>query len=210
MLDLAGGSVPPQQIQANSGVAFQITRVAGKLSITAQTVAITSVVNSAGSGPGLSPGELSRSSAADLRFNGGDLSTCSYGFRPCSIGSGGISISDQRANSYRNSRGDGSLQVSSALGTANQPISIYTSAPGIFVIGAAQAAILNQDGTINSTVDAGTTRSVYFDLLHWPWQYNCARLFRVRNYRSDSGVKRNERESVIRRPHAGNSGVISG
>jgi uncharacterized protein (TIGR03437 family) len=148
VFDLTGSTIVTQQIPVNSGVAFHISRAAGKLSISAQTVTITSIVNSASGGQGLSPGSL-------FTIFGGGFSAGNS--TPV------VTLADRtlavlaRYPFQINSQiptdvviGDAILQVTSALGASTAPISISESAPGIFLIGETQGAILNSDGTINS------------------------------------------------------------
>ncbi len=138
VLDLTGG--PAQQIAAGSALAWQVTRNNGTLAIAPETMAITSVVNSAGFGPGLSPGELFTifgagftAGAATPSVTIGGQSAQIFGAFPFQINAlipAGIAP------------GNALLQISGPLGAISQNVTIQSAAPGIF-------AIVNQDGTLN-------------------------------------------------------------
>jgi uncharacterized protein (TIGR03437 family) len=103
-------------------------------------MAITSVVNSAGFGPGLSPGELFTifgagftAGAATPSVTIGGQSAQIFGAFPFQINAlipAGIAP------------GSALLQISGSLGAISQNVTIQSAAPGIF-------AIVNQDGTLN-------------------------------------------------------------
>jgi len=153
ILDLAGG--PAIEIAAGSALAWQVTRTNGSLAIAPQTMAITAVVNSAGFGPGLSPGGLFTIFGAG--FTAGQAAS--------SVTVGGQLAQVLAAFPFQvNARipagtppGNATLEVNGPLGTATQTVAILPAAPGIFVI-------VNQDGTLNgpsNPIESGAYLSIY-------------------------------------------------
>jgi uncharacterized protein (TIGR03437 family) len=151
IVDLTGGTVSYQQITVNSGVAFGITRVAGRLAISTQTIAITSVVNSASLAPGLSPGGLFTIFGRGLNAGSSKPVVTVAGQTASVLAAFPFQINAQLPQAAI--PGSAELQISAALGTAGSSIDISTNSPGIFIIGGSQGAILNQDGTINTEVN---------------------------------------------------------
>ncbi len=139
ILDLSGG--PSQQIAAGSAPAFQVSRSSATLAVAPQTLAITSVVNSAGFGPGLSPGGFFTIFGSGFTV-GSSIPTVTVGGKPAQI----IAAFPFQINALLpvgSPAGSALVQVSGPLGTATQSVNILSAAPGIF-------AIVNQDGTLNS------------------------------------------------------------
>ena len=139
ILDLAGG--PALEIAAGTALAWQVTRVNGTLTIAPQTMAIAAVVNSAGFGPGLSPGGLFTIFGAGFTA-GPAASSVTIDGQPAQV----LAAFPFQVNARMPvgvAPGNAALQMNGPLGTATQNVTILSAAPGIF-------AILNQDGTLNS------------------------------------------------------------
>ena len=161
IVDLGGEPAPPS-IPANSGDAFGIMRTNGALSIGASTLTITAVVNAASMGPGLSPGGLFTIFGSGFTAGGATPVVTVSGQTTSVLAAFPFQINAQMPAGV--SPGDALMQVSGAVGAASQPVSIAATAPGIFLLGGTQGAIVNQDGTINSASNPalrGTYISIY-------------------------------------------------
>jgi uncharacterized protein (TIGR03437 family) len=129
------------QIAAGSAVAWQVTRVNGTLTITPQTMAITSVVSAAGYGSALSAGQIvsifgagftAGTAQPKVTIKGQAVEViAAFPFQVNAILPAGIAT------------GNASVAMSGTLGTASLNVTILGSAPGIF-------GLVNQDGTLNS------------------------------------------------------------
>ena len=139
IIDLAGS--PALEIAAGSALAWQVTRPNGSLVIAPQTMAITAVVNSAGFGPGLSPGGLFTIFGAGFTAGPGAASV-TVGGQPAPV----LAAFPFQVNArvpVGMAPGNAALQINGPLGTATQSVTILSAAPGIFVIA-------NPDGTLNT------------------------------------------------------------
>jgi uncharacterized protein (TIGR03437 family) len=104
-------------------------------------MAITAVVNSAGFGPGLSPGGLFTIFGAGFTA-GPAAASVTVGGQPAQV----LAAFPFQVNArvpVGIAPGSAALQVNGPLGTTTQSVTILSAAPGIFVI-------VNQDGTLNS------------------------------------------------------------
>jgi uncharacterized protein (TIGR03437 family) len=139
ILDLTGG--PASQIPAGPSLAYQISRTQGLLSIVPQQMAITSVVNTAGYGPGLSPGGLFTIFGGGLA-NGSEAPEVTVSGQSVPVlAAFPFQVNVQMPESV--AQGAATLLVKGSLGTASKSLTIAESAPGIF-------AIVNPDGGLNS------------------------------------------------------------
>jgi uncharacterized protein (TIGR03437 family) len=163
-------SVPPGSgtvpISGTTVSAYQIARAAGKLTVTAPSLAFTaaSVLNGASFQPGLSPG--------------GIFSIFGTGLAATSILLGGQPTTIFLATPFQinaqvpvaTAVGNTTLQVNSPYGSAVQTVPIQATAPGIFIVGTASdgvsslGAVVNQNGTLNgpaSPATRGSTITIY-------------------------------------------------
>ncbi len=142
LTDLTGGT--PASIPAAAGVSWAISRKSGQLTVSPISPSISSVSDSAGFRPAISPGALF------TIFGEGFFGTptVTVAGRPVPV----VAAFPFQINASlpaTTAVGSAALQVASAAGTANSSITIMPTSPGIFQIGAL-GAILNADGTLNS------------------------------------------------------------
>lgn len=163
--DLAGG--PPVSIPSSGSPAWQITRSGSGLAVAAQQIFISSIVNSATFGPGLSPGEIFTIFGTGLTA-GSVQPIVTVGNRVATV----LSAFPYQINAVlptAATAGNTNVQVVGALGSVSQSATISATAPGIFVIGTTSdgrplGAILNQDNTVNAAATPGArgaTVSIY-------------------------------------------------
>jgi hypothetical protein len=133
VIDLTGTPVAP--IAANSGVAFQVVRASGVLSVSPAAIMISSAVNAAGLGPGLSAGGIFTIFGAGLATSG-SVPAVTIGRQAAPI-LAGLPFQINALIPAGIPEGSAVLQVTSAIGTATQNVTLAGVAPGIFVIGTA-------------------------------------------------------------------------
>jgi uncharacterized protein (TIGR03437 family) len=136
---------------AGSGLAsFRISRAGAIWSARPATPAFTAagVVNAASYIPALAPGEIFTVFGSGLTTAAHDV-TVQLGGLPASI----VSQSPFQVSAVAPltlAPGVYSLTIGSALGSLAQPVTLSATAPGIFVVGSGQGAILNQNGVLNA------------------------------------------------------------
>jgi uncharacterized protein (TIGR03437 family) len=153
ILDLSGN--PVQTIAAGSALFWQVTHVSGALTISPQQMAITAVVNAAGFGPGLSPGEII--SIFGTGFTAGQaVPAITLNGQPVQV----LAAFPFQVNAVipvNIAPGNAILAIKGQLGTITGSVTILPFAPGILVI-------TNQDGTLNSAsnpAQRGADISIY-------------------------------------------------
>jgi uncharacterized protein (TIGR03437 family) len=152
VLDLTGGAAVT--ITAGATRAFQISRSNGALKADPEHLAITSITDAAVFGPNLSPGELFSIFGTGFMPDGSTTPTVTVNGQPVSL-LASLPFQINAPLPPDLTPGDAIVQIANALGTVSQTVTIGTSSPTIFVLGAnfsggQRGAIVNQDGSINS------------------------------------------------------------
>ncbi len=132
---------------------FGLTRPASNWTASVQQVAFTSVavLNAATFLPQLSPGVLASIFGSGLAITGRQTSVSVDGESATVLAATPFQINFQIPPSL--GPGQHTLRVESPFGSAEQPISLGPSSPGIFTLGGNRGAIVNQNGTVNSATN---------------------------------------------------------
>ena len=136
---------------ASSGLAsFRVTRAGAAWTVTASTPNFTAagVVNAASYVPALAPGGIFTIFGSGLTTAAGDANIQFGGLPAPVVAQSSFQVSAIAPAGL--APGTYPLSITSALGSFSQTVTLLANAPGIFVVGASQGAILNQNGTLNA------------------------------------------------------------
>jgi len=150
---------PAQELNLTApadGAIYRATRASGAWLVTAQTTtfAASSVLSAASFTPRLAPGGLFSIFGSGLSREGTPTAVEVNGTPATVVFQSPFQINARLP--LDSTPGTATLRVRSAFGQAEQSINIQPVAPSIFLLGPKQGAIVNQNGTLNSSIAPAT------------------------------------------------------